>query len=178
MLAPFYDGGYAIGAGTSFSAPFVSGQCALILSLNPDAVVQTVYCTVGLGVVGIYQIPENEPYQGKLGSGRFDGMATWVTSPKTADVGGTGLASARRLELFPNPARVEQGVSFRLGSADARSRLIVFDATGRRVQTIETGSAGLARWNGRDASGKRVPPGVYFVRADGGSLQGRIVLNR
>jgi subtilisin family serine protease len=177
VLAPFYDGEYAIGAGTSFSAPFVSGQCALVLSLKPDAGVQTVYATIGLGVVGIYQIPENGPYEGKLGSGRFDGMATWVTSPKTADVDGTGLASGR-LELFPNPSRVGQGVSFRLDNAGAPSRMVVVDATGRRVRTIEPGPTGLARWNGRDASGRAVPPGVYFVHADGGALQGRIVLDR
>jgi thermitase len=176
VMAPFYDGGYAIGAGTSFAAPFIAGECALVRSLNPGASVQTVYATVELGVVGIYQIPENEPYQGKLGTGRADGRATWITMPKTADVDGLAPASAA-IEFFPNPSRFGEWVSLRILGASAQT-LMVVDASGRRVRAIDVGPSGFAQWNGRDASNRRVPPGVYFVGAANGSPRGRIVLSR
>jgi hypothetical protein len=46
------------------------------------------------------------------------------------------------------------------------SALEVLDVIGRRVRTIEAGEESRT-WDGRDASGVRVPAGVYFVRAAG-----------
>ena len=48
------------------------------------------------------------------------------------------------------------------------------------AQRIETAGAHSAAWNGRDASGSRVPAGVYFVRLEAaGQVQSqKIVLNR
>lgn len=175
VMAPFYDGGYAIGAGTSFAAPFIAGECALVRALNPSAPVQAVYATVGLGVVGIYQIPENEPYLGQLGTGRTDGRATWVTMPKTADADAL-TPTDTAIEFFPNPVRAGAWVSLRLPGTIAR-RLVIADAAGRRVGAIDVGPSGFAQWNGRDASNRSVPPGVYFVGAANGS-RGRIVLSR
>jgi hypothetical protein len=178
VMGPYFDGEYAIGAGTSFAAPFISGQCALVFSINPGASVQLAYGTARLGVVGIYQIPDNAPYRGQLGSGRFDGLATWLTVPKTANAGDRIAGASRGIELFPNPARSGQEISMRLAAEGAGTRVEIIDPTGRRVRTISAGPAGLARWNGQDASGRRVPAGVYFVRAAGGTLGGRLTLSR
>ena len=43
----------------------------------------------------------------------------------------------------------------------------IFDAAGRRLRTLRGVAAGpdFVSWDGRDRFGRRVPPGVYFLRA-------------
>jgi hypothetical protein len=67
----------------------------------------------------------------------------------------------------PNPARGPVTLTFALpecGPVDLR----VYDASGRRVQTLIEGEmdAGehVARWSGRDEHGRRVATGIYFAR--------------
>jgi len=80
------------------------------------------------------------------------------------------------LAALPNPAR--GSVRF------ARNRPIavpldVVDAAGRHVTTLAPEVAsGWTRWNwdGRDAAGRRVGPGVVFVRARDGSASARVIL--
>ena len=66
-----------------------------------------------------------------------------------------------------NPARVESRIGVRLPS-DGAARLDVFDLSGRRVRTLLQGPAAEGPseyvWDLRDASGRRVAAGVYFVR--------------
>jgi len=54
-------------------------------------------------------------------------------------------------------------------------RLEVFEAAGRRVRRLISGSleAGRheVRWDGRDGSGSVLPTGIYFVRLSGGGGQ-------
>jgi flagellar hook assembly protein FlgD len=49
----------------------------------------------------------------------------------------------------------------------------VLDVAGRRVRTIHSGSASagplMLTWDGRDASGRETPAGLYFARATAGS---------
>jgi flagellar hook assembly protein FlgD len=60
----------------------------------------------------------------------------------------------------------------------------VYDAAGRLVRRLVDGArpAGLqrVRWDGDDSSGRRVGPGVYFVRvgASGEALTRKLVLRR
>jgi hypothetical protein len=46
----------------------------------------------------------------------------------------------------------------------------VYDITGRRVRDLGTilrpSGRSLVRWDGRDAAGRAVASGVYFVRCD------------
>jgi hypothetical protein len=73
---------------------------------------------------------------------------------------------------WPNPA--EQVMNFELQlPARARVRAEVVDVAGRRVSPLlEDGvlaaGAHRLRWDGRDASGQRVAPGVYLVRISTG----------
>jgi hypothetical protein len=71
------------------------------------------------------------------------------------------------LAIQPNPFTPQTSISFVLAKAGVVS-LDVFDAGGRRVTTLVHGSrpAGshACRWDGRDASGREVPAGAYFVR--------------
>ena len=62
----------------------------------------------------------------------------------------------------------------------ATARLTVFDPSGRRVAVI-TGRAGTPLvWDGRDATGALVSPGVYLYRMEIGKHRqaGRVVVSR
>ncbi len=76
-------------------------------------------------------------------------------------------AGGTRLAVEPNPFRDATTVRFALGAAGAY-RLTVHDVAGRRVREIESGEATAgpreATWDGRDARGRPLAAGVYFVR--------------
>lgn len=73
----------------------------------------------------------------------------------------------------PNPFR--PGGAFEFSLPEPRPvRLSVYDAAGRCVATLRSGPMAAGRhtitWDGRDASGQRVPAGVYFCRLVSGSF--------
>jgi hypothetical protein len=81
-------------------------------------------------------------------------------------------APSSRTELsgFPNPTRGAMSVHFVLPT-DERVELVLFDVTGRQVRrlahgTYTAGAHDLA-WDGRDASGRPMAPGVYLARLKG-----------
>ena len=73
------------------------------------------------------------------------------------------------LAASPDPAR--EFVAFRAGGTALRVEIL--DLAGRRLRVLEshTGDAGPLRWDLRDASGRRVAPGVHFAIA---SRQGQV----
>jgi len=85
-----------------------------------------------------------------------------TTVPPGQPVAGTLLAA-------PNPFGESTELSFRL-AAPARVSLAIFDVTGRRMRTLWDGAAPAgetrASWNGEDASGARLPAGVYLARLE------------
>ncbi|MCA9728983.1 MAG: hypothetical protein KC729_14925, partial [Candidatus Eisenbacteria bacterium] len=51
-------------------------------------------------------------------------------------------------------------------------RVAVFDPTGRRVRTVFAGkvsAASAVQWDGRDASGRAVAAGIYWLRVSDGA---------
>jgi flagellar hook assembly protein FlgD len=64
------------------------------------------------------------------------------------------------------------------------ARITVLDLQGRRLAVLFDGFHQAGRWSvswdGRDAGGTSVPPGIYFVRAQAGNLAAsrKIVLLR
>lgn len=76
------------------------------------------------------------------------------------------------LTAFPNPARSNETIRLTLPDP-AAIVLTVHDVSGRRVAQIASELLGAGphsySWNGCDAGGKRVPPGVYFVHLKVGS---------
>jgi hypothetical protein len=86
--------------------------------------------------------------------------------------GGAGLALA---PAWPNPAGGE--VRFRVTlEADGRLDVDVFDAAGRRIRTLYSGSAAAGtrelRWDLRGADGARVCAGIYWLSARSGEARG------
>jgi hypothetical protein len=70
------------------------------------------------------------------------------------------------LSLGPNPTRGSIELRYRSAVA-APVRASIHDASGRQIHSIEeTASAGeqSISWDGRDASGRDVASGTYFVR--------------
>jgi len=69
---------------------------------------------------------------------------------------------------IPNPAPGAVSLSLDIPAAGDLA-VDVLDAQGRRIATLERGSAGPGRrtitWSGRTGTGHRAAPGAYFVRA-------------
>jgi hypothetical protein len=99
------------------------------------------------------------------GAGTYD---LRVYSPGVVAVGDASLPSHPMFTAVePNPSHGSARIRFGLRQPGAVG-FDVIDAAGRRVATVadRTWSAGQwsVDWNGRDANGARLPPGVYFVR--------------
>jgi hypothetical protein len=78
------------------------------------------------------------------------------------------------LAVFPNPVAGRSNsvrLQFTMKAAGA-IRLDLFDVAGRHVRTLREGlvdaGPGEAQWDARDEGGRRVTPGVYFARLEGG----------
>jgi hypothetical protein len=69
----------------------------------------------------------------------------------------------------PNPFTVSTEIAYALPNA-AHLELGVYDVSGRKVATLAQGTelAGrhVVRWDGRSATGRPLPAGIYFVRLD------------
>ena len=92
-----------------------------------------------------------------------------------------GNSKLAALAASPNPFRLSTGISCQVSEA-GRVQVSVFDRSGRTVRTLadarfEPGTHRFS-WNGRDATGDRVSPGVYLLRAttDRGSALHKLVL--
>jgi choice-of-anchor B domain-containing protein len=84
-------------------------------------------------------------------------------------------AGAARLAFrapWPNPARGAVRLMLDVPAAGQAS-VDVLDLAGRRVQTLHRGATAAGplalAWDGRDASGREAPAGLYFARATAGA---------
>ena len=76
------------------------------------------------------------------------------------------------LSVHPNPANSTQWIAFTLATSSP-VRVDVFDLQGRLVKTVAEGlsprlECNRITWDGADAAGQSVSPGVYRVRARAG----------
>jgi hypothetical protein len=73
---------------------------------------------------------------------------------------------------FPNPFNPRTRLAFDIEQAGPVS-LMIYDASGRKVAVLADGTfeAGhyVRNWDGRDASGKAMPSGVYLARLKAGN---------
>jgi hypothetical protein len=107
----------------------------------------------GDAVLDVVQGPD-----GRIWYSTFDAiyrlMSVTLSAPPPGSI-------APRLSAWPNPSA--RDVSFRITTPRDVVSLEVYDTSGRRIRDL-TVSDGLARWNGTDARGARVAPGVYLAR--------------
>jgi hypothetical protein len=106
----------------------------------------------------------DNPIGGRLNA--YNALLTYVDVTPRGDGAAVALGP-----VVPNPLRARAAtagasVSFHLPRA-GEVALSVLDVRGRRIATIARGSyeAGTHRasWDGRDAAGRAVPAGLYFV---------------
>ncbi len=89
--------------------------------------------------------------------------------------------SALHVLVYPNPAPFPAiGLELRLSGNAASYQGEIYDLNGRLVHRFSAGANGQVVWDGRDLDGRRVRPGIYFVRAHGGGHEGnaRVVVLR
>jgi hypothetical protein len=91
---------------------------------------------------------------------------TLIVDDGTVDVIGR-IGGEAAFRISPNPMRSSASIAFGIHETGMLV-LQVYDNMGRRVSTLMTepvtpGSR-ISSWNGRDDKGRRVPPGLYFVR--------------
>lgn len=79
----------------------------------------------------------------------------------------------RLAQCVPNPARAGAAIAFELPRA-GEAHLALYDVAGREVRRLADGWMGAgthtARWDGRNASGRSVPPGIYLYRLHAGGV--------
>jgi Secretion system C-terminal sorting domain/Right handed beta helix region len=77
------------------------------------------------------------------------------------------------LEIYPNPFNPSTTIRFELPEPQ-HTKVAVYDVSGRLIKTLldEFKSSGEneIKWNGRDATGRSVSSGSYFVRLQGDSI--------
>jgi hypothetical protein len=93
---------------------------------------------------------------------------TWLLCQSSTQVGVDEFAGPEPiadLVVSPNPFRTAANIG--VGHRAKSIALKIYDASGRLVHSSTLGSMPSAlSWNGVDQSGRSVPAGVYFVRAE------------
>lgn len=76
---------------------------------------------------------------------------------------------ALEVAIYPNPARLTNlGPPLRLSGNASEYQGRVYDLTGRLLRVFSVRANDTRFWDGRDAGGELVLPGVYFVRVEAG----------
>jgi len=173
---PDYVGSAALNGGTYSHA---LGE-AVGVDTGSDSLLAFHYGVVGRGVELAY------PISTAGGSGEVTRIVEIRPSPLTSSVGQAPAPGARDWALTPaggNPFHGATRLAFEAPVA-ARVAVAIHDVRGRRIALLASamfaaGHHELA-WDGRDAGGKPVPPGIYFARLESGdtSLVRKLVLER
>jgi subtilisin family serine protease len=165
--------GYTSANGTSFACPIVAGLAACLMQARPDWPAVTVLRALRR-TASRAGAPDT-----LYGHGLPDGLATLRWIPDTADVPPpavpgrfVALALAGPNPVVPGgpPARVVFALG--AGAPDLTPvRVSVVDATGRAVRTLASATPRAGdwypvTWDGRDADGRAVRPGIYLVVAE------------
>jgi hypothetical protein len=105
--------------------------------------------------------------------GALDDVRIEALPPLPASVGDAGGAPST-VRIQPNPMRTNAKIAFRM-STPGDVTLDLFDATGRRVRNLVSGTltagAHEVEWDGRDDGGSDLPQGVYFYRLRMGGVE-------
>jgi glucose/arabinose dehydrogenase len=83
-----------------------------------------------------------------------------------------------RLGAAPNPLRSGDRLTLSLPEGELLDRVTILGIDGRRVRSFARVAGPSLIWDGRDAAGRPVPAGVYFVQARGprGTAAARVVV--
>lgn len=97
-------------------------------------------------------------------------------TPPPPDSSESGAPAVALPPVYPNPARGGATLHFDL-QRSAVLTVEIFEPTGRRVRTLmnawQAAGPHSLPWDGRDAGGATLPPGVYLYRWSAGAARGR-----
>ena len=115
-------------------------------------------------------------------TGEIRRIANTETTGTCEGGGCVPLTGLEFLAPYPSPTAGDVTFAFSLSAAEGRVELDLFDARGRRLRQLRAPSAlpagrHVETWDGRDAHGTLVPPGIYFAKLEigGHSLVRRFV---
>ncbi len=80
-------------------------------------------------------------------------------------------ATTLRLAVAPNPLRTSTEIRFD-PPANGRATLSIYDAAGRMLRSFQEPGSGRILWDGRDAAGRALGNGTYFLRLQAGPESG------
>ena len=178
VRSAFPGNDWGLASGCSFATPLVSGMAALIRALRPDWTPEQMEDQIALSVDPIYQLPGNQAYLDKLGTGRINALLA-VENLLTTSV--SEIAGAPSLRAAPNPSRgsvwfLRDSGTNGLGLS-SRNPILVVDASGRRVRQL-SGDGNRVHWDGRDDLGVPVPSGIYLYGLAGESEPSKLIVIR
>ncbi len=120
----------------------------------------------------------------------YEGHAYRYLTTSVADVDDVGVGDLPSVidrltvQSAPNPSTGITTAQFAL-PADAAISITVYDAAGRKVAVAGSGTFAAGHhevvWNGRDARGNMVAPGLYFLRAEttrGETASAKVIIQR
>lgn len=107
-----------------------------------------------------------------------DGVSRYQPTTVPPDGGGTKVTT---LAVRPNPARYGVTTAIRVVGFAGSATATIYSIDGRRVASRSVTSQSLTDvvtiWDGLDAGGARVPPGVYLARIAGASVEAKAVVS-
>ena len=174
---PFGAGGsdsFVLNAGTNPIFNFSNGIKGLKVSENDH---QVVFLSFPFEDVSTIALPPNN--QNTLIARVMD----WF-DPPVAGIGkpGAPYAGLALKQNSPNPFSGSTTISFSVPGGSRDAELAVYSVTGQAVKTLVSGPVGASQtsavWDGRDARGASVAPGIYFceLRAGGTSVLKKMVV--
>ncbi len=165
---------WGLGSGCSFATPFVTGELALILSLEPELDWEAIEERLQQAVDPIYDIPGNAPYADMLGSGRL--YLPLALGEGTLNIS-SRVSGAIAGSIFPNPSAgavsLRPPFDVRPGHSLTAS---IHDASGRLVRRLISSGLEQLRWDGRDEAGRALASGVYFAHLTDGTRKQTVTI--
>lgn len=135
----------------------------------------------GLVTGGAYSDTLNAGGTELVSTGLLDGFVVRYGPPLVAVPGSVSGPGGIAIDAaWPNPFRSRVTIDFTVDRGTDHAAIWILDVSGRRVRRLDAGSSGRVTWDGYDARGRRVAPGVYFatLEADAASAARRITVIR
>jgi hypothetical protein len=117
-----------------------------------------------------------------VGGGTYYDMATVkYYSPVGVQENNIVSTEKLRLEVHPNPARMNSTISYSL-SREGNVSLSIYDVSGRLMRTLvdqyQEPNTYYIVWNSRDRADRKVPSGVYFciLNTEDGQISNKLVI--